>query len=122
MIFCVVQTPLRPYGGRLGPYRTVPKSKISKTTKLFSRIRIPHMSHIQACISHVSVYLTGVYLMGVHLTGVYLMGVHLTGVHLTGVHLTGVHLTGVHLTGMHLTGMHLMSMCLIGVIGVYLTL
>ena len=80
------------YGGRLGPYRTVPKSKISKTTKLFSRIRIPHMSHIQACISHVSVYLTGVYLMGVHLTGV------------------------------HLTGMHLMSMCLIGVIGVYLTL
>jgi uncharacterized protein YjbI with pentapeptide repeats len=49
-------------------------------------------------------------------------GVHLTGVHLTGVHLTGMHLTGVHLTGMHLTGMHLMSMCLIGVIGVYLTL
>ena len=74
---------------------------------IFEDQNSPHMSHIQACISHVSVYLTGVYLIGVHLTG---------------VHLIGVHLTGVHLTGMHLTGMHLMSMCLIGVIGVYLTL
>jgi uncharacterized protein YjbI with pentapeptide repeats len=84
-----------PYGGTLGPYRTMLNSKISKTTKLL---------HIQAYTSHTSEYPTGV-----HLTDVYLIGVCLRGVYLTGVHLINVHLTGVYLISMPLTGVYPME-------------
>jgi hypothetical protein len=86
------------YGGRLGPYRTMLNSKISKTTKLL---------HIQAYTSHTSEYPPGV-----HLTDVYLIGVSRGrvpyrrtyhkrasyGVYLIGMPLTGVYLIGVYLT------------------------
>jgi hypothetical protein len=86
------------------------KSKISKTAKLFSKIKIP--------IYLMGVHLTGVHLTGVHVIGVCLMGVHLMGVHLMVVHLMSMCLMGVYLINVHLTGVHLMGVCLTGV---YLT-
>jgi hypothetical protein len=105
------------------------KSKISKTAKLFSKIKIPiyltGVHVIGVCL--MGVHLMGVHLMGVHLMsmclmGVYLINVHLAGVHLMGVCLIGVYFTGMHLISMYLTGMYLMGMNLINVrlTGVYL--
>jgi hypothetical protein len=59
------------YGGRLGPYGPVPKSKTSKTTNLFSKIKIPiYLIHIHRQAGPTSQMCThgGVYLVDMHLT------------------------------------------------------
>jgi hypothetical protein len=119
--------------GRLGPYRPVPKSKISQNHKNYSRKSKSPIYLIHS--THGGVYLVDEYLTytGVHLAHerashgrvshgrvshgrasyVYLMSIHFIGMYLINIHLMGVHLTGVYLMGMYLMGVCLMGVYLI---------